>query len=46
MELSEKFEVELSSLDQAVKTFHQAVNLTDNKLFDKITKDLIKNGKI
>lgn len=46
MELSEKFEVELSSLVQAVRTFHQAVNLTANKLFDEITKDLIKNGKI
>ena len=46
MELSGKFEVELSSLVQAVRTFHQAVNLTANKLFDKINKDLIKNGKI
>lgn len=46
MELSEKFEIELSNLDQAVSTFKKAINLTDQPLFDEVTKDLIKNGKI
>lgn len=46
MELSQKFESELSNLNQAVETFHKALNVTDNDSFNEITKDLIKNGKI
>lgn len=46
MELSQKFESELSNLNQAIETFHKALNVTDNDSFNEITKDLIKNGKI
>jgi nucleotidyltransferase substrate binding protein (TIGR01987 family) len=46
MELSEKFETELSNLKQAVSTYNKAINLPDQYLFDEVTKDLIKNGKI
>lgn len=46
MELSGKLEIELSNLKQAVSTFHKALDVTDLRLFDEVTKDLIKNGKI
>ena len=46
MELARKFEVELSNLDQAVGTFSKAVNLEQQGIFDDLTADLIKNGKI
>ncbi len=46
MELSKKFEIELLNLNQAVDTYKKALNVTDLDLFDEITKDLVKNGKI
>ena len=46
MELAQKFETELSNLKHAVGTYNKAINLPDQDLFDEVTKDLIKNGKI
>ncbi len=46
MELSKKFEIELSNLKQAINTFTKAIDLTNNENFNDLEKDLIKNGKI
>lgn len=46
MELSGKFKIELSNLNQAVSAFYKGIKLLDDTLYDDVTRDLIKNGKI
>jgi len=46
MELEQKFNIELSNLNQAIDTFAKSLELTADPKYSEIELDLIKNGKI
>lgn len=46
MELKQKLNIELSSLNQAISTYAQSLELNVNEKYSEIELDLIKNGKI
>jgi hypothetical protein len=46
MELKQKFNIELSNLNQAIDTFERTLEVGADAKYSEIELDLIKNGKI